>query len=116
MAEERTYKIPSDIRLHSQRRVLELDYGDGEVYELSCEYLRVYSPSVEVSGLGELVTGREGVNITEIVPIGRYALRLFFDDRHKSGVYSWETLYDLAVNHERYWADYQRRVAEAGQA
>ena len=106
--------IPTDIRLHQQRRVLELAYPDGAVFELPCEYLRVHSPSVEVSGLGELVSGRERVNITEIIPIGRYAIRLFFDDGHKSGVYSWETLYDLGLNRERNWAAYLARLDAAG--
>jgi len=106
--------IPTDIRLHQQRRVLELAYPDGAVFELPCEYLRVHSPSVEVSGLGELVSGRERVNITEIIPIGRYAIRLFFDDGHKSGVYSWETLHDLAVNRERNWAEYLARLEAEG--
>lgn len=105
---------PSEIKLHSASRVLELTYDNGERYELPCEYLRVHSPSVEVRGLGELVSGKEDVALTGIEPVGNYAVRLYFDDGHKGGVYSWEHLYDLAVNQERYWAQYLQRLQEAG--
>lgn len=106
---------PTEIKLHSASRTLELSYEDGARYQLPCEYLRVYSPSVEVRGLGELVTGKEDVALTAIEPVGSYAVRLFFDDGHKSGVYSWEHLHDLAVNQDRYWAQYLERLREAGQ-
>lgn len=105
---------PSEIKLHSASRVLELAYENGERYQLPCEYLRVFSPSVEVRGLGELVTGKERVALTDIQPVGNYAVRLFFDDGHKSGVYSWEHLYDLAVHQERYWRDYLQRLQQSG--
>lgn len=107
-------RCPSEIKLHSASRTLELTYDDEQRYQLPCEYLRVYSPSVEVRGLGELVTGKENVALTAIEPVGSYAVRLFFDDGHKSGVYSWEHLHDLAVNHDRYWAQYLERLRAAG--
>ena len=105
---------PIEIKLHSASRVLELAYDNGEQYQLPCEYLRVFSPSVEVRGLGELVSGKENVALTAIEPVGNYAVRLYFDDGHKGGVYSWEHLYDLAVNQERYWRDYLDRLQQAG--
>lgn len=107
---------PIEIKLHSASRMLELAYENGQRFELPCEYLRVYSPSVEVRGLGELVSDKEEVGLTAIEPVGNYAVRLYFDDGHKSGVYSWEHLYDLAVNQERYWLDYLDRLRAAGQA
>ncbi len=105
---------PTEIRLHSASRMLELEYESGERFELSCEYLRVFSPSVEVRGLGELVAEKEDVALEAIEPVGNYAVRLYFDDGHKSGVYSWEHLYDLAVNQARYWREYldRLRIAE----
>ena len=105
---------PIEIKLHSASRVLELAYENGEHYRLPCEYLRVFSPSVEVRGLGELVSGKEDVALTAIEPVGNYAVRLYFDDGHKGGVYSWEHLYDLAVNQERYWDEYLDRLRQAG--
>ena len=44
-------KIPQEIRLQQERRVLTLVYVDG-AKSLPAEYLRVYSPSAEVRGHG----------------------------------------------------------------
>ena len=109
---------PTDIKLHQKSRMLEIEFEDGKHFELSCEYLRVYSPSAEVRGHGPgqevLQIGKENVNIEHIDPVGNYAIALHFDDGHNSGIYSWETLYDLGENQEKYWADYLRRLEEAG--
>ena len=109
--------IPTDIKLLQKTRVLEIIFDDSKKFSLPCEYLRVYSPSAEVRGHhgqdGVLVTDKQNVNITGIDPIGNYAVRLIFDDGHRTGIYSWETLYDLGVNQEKYWQDYLQRVAQA---
>jgi len=106
--------IPEEINFDPKARMLSLRFQDGNCYQLPCEYLRVYSPSGEVSGLGELAVYKEDVNITDIQPMGNYAVRIYFDDGHKSGIYSWEHLHDLAVNHTRYWQDYLQRLQAAG--
>ena len=41
---------PIDIKLHQRSRLLEISFDDGARFELSCEMLRVYSPSAEVRG------------------------------------------------------------------
>lgn len=109
---------PTDINLHQKSRVLEIAFDDGSNYELSCEYLRVNSPSAEVQGHGPgqevLQLDKENVNITGIEPVGNYAIKLEFDDGHNSGIYSWETLYVLGKNKEELWADYLSRLDEAG--
>lgn len=112
------HHLPVEITLHSKRRVLELGFDDGARFELPCEYLRVYSPSAEVQGHHNegavLQVGKEDVNITDMQQIGQYALKIFFDDRHKSGLFTWNYLYDLGQNYESHWADYLRRLKEAG--
>ncbi len=109
---------PVDIRLHQTSRILEIRFEDGLHCELPCEYLRVYSPSAEVRGHGPgqevLQTGKETVNITAIEPVGRYAVKLVFDDGHDSGLYSWDILYDLALNQEQNWQNYLARLQQAG--
>ena len=109
---------PTDIKLHQKSRMLEITFEDGAHFELSCELLRVYSPSAEVRGHSRdqavLQVGKEDVNITQIEPIGRYAIKLAFDDGHDTGLYSWDMLYDLGENHDAYWADYLQRLKEAG--
>ena len=110
-------KTPDTIKLHSQSKILELVYGD-ESYELSCELLRVCSPSAEVRGHGEgqevLQTGKKHVGIGEIKPVGNYAVQLVFDDGHDTGLYSWEYLWDLCRHREKYWQEYLARLHEAG--
>ena len=109
---------PTDIKLHQRSRVLELHFDDGFSCNLTCEYLRVYSPSAEVRGHGPgqevLQIGKEDVNITGIEQMGNYAIKLSFDDNHDSGIYSWDTLYELGKNYDEYWADYLARLKAAG--
>ena len=113
-----TGKIPADIRLHRKSRVLELEYEGGERYSLSCEYLRVYSPSAEVRGHGPgqevLQTGKLNVNISAIKPVGNYALQLVFDDDHDTGLYSWSYLYQLCTLQDDWWQNYLERMSTAG--
>ncbi len=111
---------PTEIQLHQKSRILEIAFDDGARFDLSCEYLRVYSPSAEVAGHGPgqevLQIGKEDVNITAIEPVGNYAVKLVFDDNHDSGLYSWEYLYKLGQEHEQRWQQYLERLAEAGHA
>jgi len=110
--------IPTLIKLHSQSRILELGFNDGSHFELSCEYLRVFSPSAEVRGHGPgqevLQVGKQDVAITAIEPVGNYAVKLVFDDGHDSGLYSWAVLYRLGIDQERNWQDYLQRLELAG--
>jgi DUF971 family protein len=109
---------PTDINLHQQSKILELSFDDGSKFELPCEYLRVYSPSAEVRGHGPgqeiLQLGKENVNITAINPIGNYAIQIDFDDDHKTGIYSWDTLYELGRDQKEMWAEYLDRLEKAG--
>ncbi|MCE5182570.1 MAG: DUF971 domain-containing protein [Betaproteobacteria bacterium] len=110
--------IPSEIKLHQKSRMLEVAFSDGKRFELPCEFLRVYSPSAEVRGHGPgqevLQVGKKDVEITDIQPVGSYAVQLVFSDGHDSGLYSWDYLYDLGVGQERLWQQYLARMDEAG--
>jgi DUF971 family protein len=109
---------PTDIKLHQKSRMLEIAFDDGSRFNLSCEYLRVFSPSAEVRGHGPgqetLQIGKENVNITQIEPVGSYAVVLFFDDGHNTGIYSWDWLYHLGVNQERLWKEYLEKLERGG--
>ena len=109
---------PVGIKLRTKSRQLELAYENGKRYSLSCEYLRVYSPSAEVKGHGPgqevLQTEKLNVNITAIKPVGNYALQLVFDDDHDTGLYSWPYLYQLCTMHDQWWQIYLERMSEAG--
>lgn len=110
--------IPVKIELHQRTKILELIYADDERAELSCEYLRVYSPSAEVKGHGPgqevLQTGKINVTINAIEPIGNYALQLVFSDGHDTGIYSWSYLHELSTNKDTKWQEYLDRLQEAG--
>ncbi|TGO03648.1 1-(5-phosphoribosyl)-5-[(5-phosphoribosylamino)methylideneamino] imidazole-4-carboxamide isomerase [Candidatus Thiomargarita nelsonii] len=111
--------IPKEINLHQKSRVLELTFDTGEQFELSCEYLRVYSPSAEVRGHGPgeetLQIGKADVNIDKIEPVGTYAIQLSFDDGHDTGIYSWDWLYHISKNHEKLWQTYLDKMEKAGE-
>lgn len=113
-----THPLPTEITLHSGQRILSIAFDDGQRFELPCEYLRVFSPSAEVQGhhgVGAVLqVGKEAVNITDIQQIGQYAIKLFFDDNHRSGLFTWRYLYDLGANYQSHWADYLARLKQAG--
>ena len=51
-----------------------------------------------------------------IESVGRYAIQVRWSDGHDTGIYAWETLYDLGAHQEEYWRDYLQRLKEAGHA
>jgi len=112
--------IPTGITLHQASRRLEVRFDAGEHYEMSCEFLRVHSPSAEVRGhgpgQGTLQIGKEDVNILAIEPVGRYAVRLVFDDGHATGLYTWDYLRSLGRDRDRLWRSYLDALAAAGHA
>jgi len=114
MNEKTPQRVPVDIKLHSKSRLLVVNFSDGRAFELPCEYLRVFSRAKEVRTMDAPVVGKENVNITGIEPQGRYAVRLLFDDGHETGIYSWNTLYELGVKQQENWQDYLDRVAAMG--
>ena len=109
---------PTEILLHQKSRVLEIAYTDGKRFRFPLEFLRVYSPSAEVRGHGPgqevLQSGKKEVEITELEPIGHYAVRPKFSDGHDTGIYSWDYLYTLGINQDERWRRYLQRLAEAG--
>ena len=108
--------IPTEIKLRSRSRVLEVSFDDGSRFELPFEYLRVSSPSAEVKGHGPgqevLVLGKENVGIRAVEPVGQYAVRLVFDDGHDTGLYTWKYLHELGREREARWARYLQRKAQ----
>ena len=109
---------PTDIKLHQKSRLLEIVFDDGFQCQLSCEYLRINSPSAEVQGHGPgqavLQYGKQQVGITALEPSGNYALKIHFDDGHDSGLFTWNYLYDLGKNQEENWQRYLEQLKAAG--
>lgn len=109
---------PTEIKLHQQSRMLEIAFEDGANFQLPYEYLRVYSPSADVSGHGPgqevLQTGKRNVGVSALVPVGSYAVQIDFDDGHATGLFTWEYLHKLGTNQVELWQDYLDRLAAAG--
>jgi DUF971 family protein len=113
-----TARWPVELRLKRAEKLLEIAFDDGSHFQLPAEYLRVESPSAEVQGHGAgqktLVHGRAHVGIMGLEPVGNYAVRITFDDLHDTGLYSWNYLYQLGVEHEKRWREYLDALAASG--
>ena len=109
---------PTSVTAHGQSRVLEVAFSDGAQFRIPFELMRIYSPSAEVQGHGPgqevLQTGKREVELTALEPVGNYAVQPSFSDGHDTGIFSWDYLYFLGAEQERLWADYERRLKEAG--
>ena len=103
---------PTSINLHQKSRLLEIGFSDGKTFNLPCEYLRVFSPAAEVKIATTPVHGKAEVNISRIEQKGNYALQLFFDDGHETGICSWDTLYQLGDDYDQNWAAYLQKLKE----
>jgi len=109
---------PLEIRLRTRSRLLEVRFDDGACFSLPAEYLRVHSPSAEVTGhgvaAGLLISGKEAVGIRAVEPIGHYAVRLLFDDGHDTGLFTWKYLHELGTEQPQRWHAYLQRLKNAG--
>jgi DUF971 family protein len=109
---------PTEIKLHQKSRILDVSFSDGKIFHYPCEFLRVHSPSAEVSGHSPgqevLQTGKKLVSIRSIEPVGNYAIQLNFSDGHNTGLYSWDLLYNYGLNQDNMWQRYLQRLEAAG--
>ncbi len=110
---------PTELRLFKAEARLEIEFSDGKTVNLPAEYLRVESPSAEVMGHGgpstkKIVAGRRHVKIVAVEPVGHYAVRIVFDDKHDTGIYSWSYLRELADTYDKRWAEYQAALLFRG--
>jgi DUF971 family protein len=113
-----TVPHPIEIKYSREQRLLGVRFDSGECFDLSAEFLRVYSPSAEVRGHGPgqevLQTGKEDVTIDGIEPVGHYAVRLRFSDGHSTGLYSFTELYRFGRHRDELWQTYLDKLAAAG--
>ncbi len=109
---------PEELVFKRSNRALHVRYDDGAAFDIPFELLRVESPSAEVQGHAahqkKLVPGKKDVQILEAEPVGRYAVRLVFDDGHESGIYSWRYLRELGETRDDLMARYEDRLKQAG--
>lgn len=108
---------PTEIKLHKQSKILDITFSDGKTFHLTCEFLRVHSPSAAVRGHSPeqevLQTGKKDINIKHIKPVGNYAIQLDFSDGHNTGLYSWDLLYNYGIHQDKMWQRYLQKIKEA---
>lgn len=106
---------PTEIRHRREARVIDITWNSGETFHYTTEYLRVACPCADCRGhspsQAKLIDGKQGVEVTEIQPVGLYAIKLFFSDGHDTGVFSWETLHELGKEQATIWANYLEDLA-----
>ena len=109
---------PSDIKLVTDEKRLEVTFDSGETFSLPAELLRVESPSAEVQGHGPdqrvILGGKRDVGIINLETVGNYAVRLIFDDLHDTGIYSWDYLYELGHTQDTVWRRYLKALEDKG--
>lgn len=109
---------PTEIRLAADKRSLRVAFEGGGRFDLPAEYLRVSSPSAEVQGHApaerKVIGGKREVAILSIEPVGNYAVKLFFDDMHNTGIFAWDYLYELGREYRLRWTNYVNELAERG--
>jgi DUF971 family protein len=99
---------PKSIKLLRSQSLLEIIWDDGREGKYPLAGLRTACPCAECrqkgNELGEPVSPKYlerqlqpgmSAGIRSMEKIGNYALRLFWDDGHAYGIYSWDYLYAL---------------------
>jgi DUF971 family protein len=98
-APAKAFPWPTELVFERETHTLKIAFDDGARFEIPFELLRVESPSAENKGHGDSapppVTGKANVGVVRAEPVGRYAVRIVFDDGHDTGLYSWDLLYEL---------------------
>lgn len=100
-----TEKIkPTAITLNKKEHVLEISWSDGKTCRYPLSNLREACPCVECRG-GHMFMGPQfapenilkltptrSYELTELNPVGNYALQPVWDDGHDTGIYTWDYL------------------------
>ncbi len=97
---------PTELRAHGGGRFLAVTFDTGAAFELPAAELRRRSPSAEGRGHGADAPQRPAepyanVRIVAMSPVGRYAVRIDFDDGHDTGLFTWSLLLEIGKDSAR---------------
>ena len=105
---------PTELNFDRAKKLLHVGFDDGASFDIPFELLRVESPSAENKGHGGQapppVKGKANVSVVKAEPVGRYAVRIVFDDGHDSGLYSWELLRKLGAEKDHLMRAYRETL------
>lgn len=105
---------PTNIRVLNDERAVEIHWPDGLVRRLPFKFLRGRCPC---AGCVDEMTGIRTLDVESIPPTikpeslsvsGNYALKILWDDRHDTGLYTWEYLRELGEDSEAAGTDPNR--------
>ena len=114
---------PVSLILNRGENRLDIAFDTGQSFALDAEFLRVMTPSAADRGHGpaagpgiggRTVAGKAQVRLDALTPIGRYAVRLSFDDGHDTGLYTWAFLFQLGQDKAALWQDYLAALDRGG--
>ena len=106
-------KVLVDLEYNGKNKVLRIEFEDGARFSLPAEFLRTQSPAA-VARSKTVVHGRRHIGIIDIEPVGRYAVKIVFDDLHSSGLYTYEYLRQLGEDKFGMMRRYIRQLRAAG--
>jgi DUF971 family protein len=99
-----TNPVPIKIKLAGENNTLAVEWSDGHASAFPYKYLRDHCPCATCTGAHgtEPATptplpmfGSKPLKPDRAELVGRYALQIFWNDGHSSGIYSFEYLRDL---------------------
>ena len=88
-------------------------FSNKKKYSITSELLRIESTSAEVQGHGGpkvFVINKQDVEIVDIETVGNYAIKIIFSDGHNTGIYTWEKLFDFAINQKQILKEYREKL------
>lgn len=94
---------PSGVTLNRQTHALDISWIDGHISVYPLDALREACPCALCRGGHEFMGAQFDPNLIELKPVrasqardiqlvGNYAVQLFWQDGHSSGIYTWEYL------------------------
>ena len=89
--------VPTEINHLKTRGTVRITWDDGHVGEYPQEYLRGYCPCAMCQGHGGQIrfVDSPGALLTGIHGVGNYAVELYWQDGHSTGIYSFDYLRSL---------------------
>lgn len=92
----------TSLELSADQKTISLVWSDGATHRVPARLLRQYCPCAECveEWSGKRTYDVEQISVDmkviEIAPVGNYAITFTFGDMHRTGIFNWELLRELA--------------------
>jgi len=99
--------------LNQSQKHLTIAFSRKKAFELSFEYLRVFSPQTMQDKTATIATHKKQVQLMAIEAVSKHGYRFIFDDDH-SAIYSFDYLEVLANEQAQRWQQYLAQLKASG--